>query len=191
MAKVNFDSAPVQQFIKIYLNYLHSLPEYEEMQLLVRIRNTHLNTLPSEMRQRIINVLTDVNNPPNANFVRNLNSMAIYNLGCRGDSITLELPPHLIDMFNDTFLLQPQVKGSRSAEKDLAESQNRIKEKANQLKAIQQQSVFNGNNSSHAITSVSSTSELIPKHWTKDDLRRSFLMSEIIRLPRCKRKKIR
>ena len=70
-------------------------------------------------------------------------------------------------------------------------TQNRIKEKANQLQAIKQQSVFNGNNSSHAVTSVSSTSELIPKHWTKDDLRRSFLMSEIIRLPRCKRKKIR
>ncbi len=192
MAKVNFDSAPVQQFIKIYLNYLHSLPEYEEMQLLVRIRNTHLNTLPSEMRQRIINVLTDVNNPPNANFVRNLNSMAIYNLGCRGDSVTLELPPHLIDMFNDTFLLQPQVKGSRSAEKDLAESQNRIKEKANQLKAIQQQSLFNENKKiSNSNISVSSAGELIPKNWTKDDLRRSFLMSEIIRLPRCKRKKIR
>ena len=190
MAKVNFDSAPVQQFIKIYLNYLHSLPEYEEMKLLARVRQTHLNTLPSEMRQRIINVLTDANNPPNENFVRNLNSIAIYNLGCRGDSITLELPAHLIDMFNDTFLLQPQTKGSRSAEKDLAESQNRIREKANQLQAIKQQSLFNGNHP-NAITSVSSTNDLIPKHWTKDDLRRSFLMSEVIRLPRCKRKKIR
>ena len=47
MAKVNFDSAPVQQFIKIYFNYLHSLPEYEEMKLLARVRQTHLNTLPS------------------------------------------------------------------------------------------------------------------------------------------------
>ena len=188
MAKVNFDSPEVQQFIRVYSNYLNSLSEYESTDLINRIRQAHLNSMPIQTRDRIAEAL---NNSGNQQFVKNFTAMAIFNLGCKGDSITLELPPHLIDIFNDTFKLS-NIKGNRSVEKDLMESQNKIREKANQLQAIKNQSMFREEQSIQTSqSSISSANSLLPKNWTKDDLRRSFLMSEIIRLPRCKRKKIK
>lgn len=187
MAKVNFDSPEVQQFIKIYSNYLNSLPEYEYIQLMERIRQAHLNNMPIQTRDRIAEALS---NSGNLQFIKNFTAMAIFNLGCKGDSITLELPPHLIDIFNDTFKLNG-MKGNHSVEQDLFDSQNKISEKVNQLQAIKNQSMFGESTQTSSQSSISSANNLLPKNWTKDDLRRSFLMSEIIRLPRCKRKKIK
>lgn len=187
MAKVNFDSTPVKQFLNIYFNYLNSLNEYESEQLISKIHEAHLNSLPVEMRERIASALYNSSNP---NFIRNFTSMAIYNLGCRGDIATLQIPSHLIDIFCKTFQITSKASSKFiSEDTHLQDSHAKIKEKVQQIQEIKNQSKINKTVSeSNAITSAE---ELVPKNWTSDDLRRSFLMSEIIRLPRCKRRKIR
>ena len=189
MARVNYDSTPVKQFLNIYFNYLTSLPEKASQHLISNIHQAHLNSLPIEMRDRIKSTLYTSANPT---FIKNFTSMAIYNLGCKGDIETLEIPSHLIDIFADTFKVNlratPKKQNIAPPNNELIE-QAKIREKAKQLQEIKNQSKINRTISSSSV--ISSAEELIPTNWTKDDLRRSFLMSEIIRLPRCKRKKIR
>lgn len=187
MARVNYDSTPVKQFLNIYFNYLNSLPENQSKKLIAKIHQAHLNSLPVEMRDRISSALYNSSNP---NFVRNFTSMAIYNLGCRGDIAILEIPSHLIDIFCKTFQITSKASSKFIAEDThIQDSQAKIKEKVQQIQEIKNQSKINKTVS--ASNTITSAEDLVPKNWTSDDLRRSFLMSEIIRLPRCKRKKIR